>query len=394
MFVRTRGVGGGPLPRSALAFERSRARDLPRARHLAGETATWPTISLRVPRPASEPERYELSSADVRAGHDVRLRSATPSLETQRSPRSSSSAFDEANLFLVPLDRPLRVVPLSPLLRGPARPEAFRARAPSSPGAPPAGRRLVRGARRPRVCTRACGGSRRHGSGRAAHHVARAAGLPERPDRRRRRLARPLSTRPTRRVSGRGRGRRLDPRASRPAGRGRAVACCGRAAGCEGPLARRDARPSRAVDRALRAALCRDGVEQMLHPTRRTPSSGLPAESEWRPTALLLQGAATCSSATTDHGDAVLAGAVDAAESLDATATRVTAISERAVVAASRNDHAAARVARARGSEPRRERPVAGITRPAARVGHVCPRALLRHSRWAEARAELHRRAA
>ena len=91
----------------------------------------------------------------------------------------------------------------------------------------------------------------------------------------------------------------------------------------------------------VRAALCRDGVEQMLTDAEAALSE-LPAESEWLPTALLLQGAALVLLGNDRRGDAVLASAADAAESVDATATQVTAISERAVVAAHRNDHAAA----------------------------------------------------
>ena len=137
----------------------------------------------------------------------------------------------------------------------------------------------------------------------------------------------------------------------------------------------------------VRAALCRDGVEQMLTDAEAALSE-LPAESEWRPTALLLQGAALVLLGNDRRGDAVLASAADAAESVDATATQVTAISERAVVAAHRNDHAAAESlaleARSLVANSRVEGHAAGALESATSA-----RALLRHSRWAEARAEL-----
>ena len=137
----------------------------------------------------------------------------------------------------------------------------------------------------------------------------------------------------------------------------------------------------------VRAALCRDGVDQMLSDAE-DAVAGLPDQSLWRPTALLLQGAALVLLGDDHHGDAVLADAVDAAESLDATATRVTAISERAVVAASRNDHDAAE---ALALEARSLVTNGGGDTEAACAleSATSARALLRHNRWAEARAEL-----
>ena len=91
----------------------------------------------------------------------------------------------------------------------------------------------------------------------------------------------------------------------------------------------------------LRAAMCRDGVEQM-----RTDAEiavrDLGASSGWRPTALLLLGVAQLLVGEGDCGDESLADAAEAAESAGATDMRVVALVERSLLATAHGDEAEA----------------------------------------------------
>jgi LuxR family transcriptional regulator, maltose regulon positive regulatory protein len=87
----------------------------------------------------------------------------------------------------------------------------------------------------------------------------------------------------------------------------------------------------------LRAALCRDGPDQMLADAE-AAVQGLAAESQWRPTALLLRGAALLLLGDVAAADASMARAVDAAESVGATEAEVVALSERSLLAQARGD--------------------------------------------------------
>jgi LuxR family transcriptional regulator, maltose regulon positive regulatory protein len=134
----------------------------------------------------------------------------------------------------------------------------------------------------------------------------------------------------------------------------------------------------------LRAALCRDGVEQMLRDAE-VALDELPAGSQWRPTGLLLQGAAYVLLGDEERGDAILADAARAAECSGATDTRVVAISERSLLAADRDEPTAAEAlslqAQALVEEGRLDGYVTSSIELAANA-----RALLRHGRWDQAR--------
>jgi LuxR family transcriptional regulator, maltose regulon positive regulatory protein len=91
----------------------------------------------------------------------------------------------------------------------------------------------------------------------------------------------------------------------------------------------------------LRAAMCRDGVEQMRIDAE-SAVRGLGASSAWRPTALLLLGVAQLLLGEDDCGDESLADAAEAAESIGATDTRIVALVERSLLATARDDEAAA----------------------------------------------------
>jgi LuxR family maltose regulon positive regulatory protein len=87
----------------------------------------------------------------------------------------------------------------------------------------------------------------------------------------------------------------------------------------------------------LRAALCREGPDQMLADAE-AAVQGLADESQWRPTALLLRGAALLLLGGVAAADASMARAVDAAESVGATEAQVVALSERSLLAEARGD--------------------------------------------------------
>ncbi len=160
----------------------------------------------------------------------------------------------------------------------------------------------------------------------------------------------------------------------------------GRRAEAERWLDAAEAAPSGAVaGRAvLRAALCRDGIEQMLRDAEAALAE-LPADSHWFPTALLVQGCAYVLLGEEERGDAALAAAAEAAVSTDATHTHLVAIGQRSMLAAARGD--------ADGSESFAEQ--AHHLVELSRLGYATStlvlaaraRTLLRHGGWDEARA-------
>ena len=293
-----------------------------------------------------------LPAALVRARQDVRL--AVRRRPRDRGVRGPARVDARVEPVPRPARRPLRVVPLPPPVRGAAAPRARPAgRATRSPRST-AGRRTgtrrtasprPRSSRRPSPATWI--GSRGSSASVALPTV------PRRPPDGDRGLARPLPRRGAARpVPRRRSARELDPRAARPAGRRRAVAAADR-----GRLGRRplpdgsaSARPWIAV---LRAAMCRDGVEQMRVRRARTPSSSCPRTASCARRPWLMHGAAHVLLGDAEHGDLILAIAADEAERLERHATRLVALSERSLVAGARGDHAAGGRARVRGARSR-----------------------------------------
>jgi LuxR family transcriptional regulator, maltose regulon positive regulatory protein len=135
----------------------------------------------------------------------------------------------------------------------------------------------------------------------------------------------------------------------------------------------------------LRAAMCRDGVEQMLRDAEGAVNE-LPAGSQWRPTGLLLQGAASVLLGDDERGDGILADAAEAAECLGATDTRVVAISERSLLAAARDEPIAAETLSRRAHALVEEGQLDGYVTSSIELAATA-RALLRHGRWDQARA-------
>jgi LuxR family maltose regulon positive regulatory protein len=137
----------------------------------------------------------------------------------------------------------------------------------------------------------------------------------------------------------------------------------------------------------LRAALCRDGVYQMIADAE-IGLAGLPRESLLRPTALLLLGSANALLGENDRADAFLRSSADEAERLGASDTRMVAISERSLIASARDDPAAAQ-ALALEAQELVDHAHADVYVTSAIALAVAARAELRHGRWDQARAHL-----
>ena len=137
----------------------------------------------------------------------------------------------------------------------------------------------------------------------------------------------------------------------------------------------------------LRAALCRDGVYQMVADAE-TGLAGLPRESLLRPTALLLLGSAHVLLGENDRGDTFLRSAADEAERLGSRDTRMVAISERSLIASARDDPAAAQALALQAQELVDHAHADEYVTSAIALA-VAARAELRHGRWDQARAHL-----
>jgi LuxR family maltose regulon positive regulatory protein len=137
----------------------------------------------------------------------------------------------------------------------------------------------------------------------------------------------------------------------------------------------------------LRAALCREGVYQMVADAE-VGLTGLPRESLLRPTALLLLGSAHVLLGEDERGDAFLRSAAHEAERLGATDTRMVAISERSLIASARDDPAAAQALALQAQELVDHAHVDQYVTSAIALA-VAARAELRHGRWDQARAHL-----
>jgi LuxR family transcriptional regulator, maltose regulon positive regulatory protein len=137
----------------------------------------------------------------------------------------------------------------------------------------------------------------------------------------------------------------------------------------------------------LRAALCRDGVEQMCADIE-AALAGLPPSSQWRPTALLLLGCTLVLRGQDALADAILAAAEESAERLGATDTRIIAISERSLLASARDEHAAAELHALRARALAEASRLDGYTTSALELA-ASARTSLRSSHWDQARSNL-----
>jgi LuxR family transcriptional regulator, maltose regulon positive regulatory protein len=144
------------------------------------------------------------------------------------------------------------------------------------------------------------------------------------------------------------------------------------------------ARPATLV---IRATMCRDGVERMLSDAQAALVE-LPADSQWRPWALVMHGAAHVLLGDDERGDVILAEAVDESTRLGFTGVRIVALSERSLVAAARGDVSEADALAFEAHELTASGRLDGY--PTVAVGlAACARARLRHGRWDQARTDL-----
>jgi LuxR family maltose regulon positive regulatory protein len=137
----------------------------------------------------------------------------------------------------------------------------------------------------------------------------------------------------------------------------------------------------------MRAWLCREGAKQMLADAK-TAVAGLARESNWRPGALVAQGAALMMLDHDEEADGVFAAAAECAAEHGWVETQILALGERALLAADRGDHSAADA-----HSEQVHRLVVSLEpegRPARTMEHAATaRMLLRHGRWNEARTSL-----
>jgi LuxR family maltose regulon positive regulatory protein len=146
------------------------------------------------------------------------------------------------------------------------------------------------------------------------------------------------------------------------------------------------ARPWIAV---LRAALCRDGVEQMRADAE-DALIDLPVDSPLRPAALAMHGAAHVLLGDDEQGDLILALAADEATRLGAADTRLLALSERSLLASGRGDHAGADAFAFEARSLVADDGLGDYPTAAVELA-ACARGRLRQGRWDEARADLGR---
>ena len=137
----------------------------------------------------------------------------------------------------------------------------------------------------------------------------------------------------------------------------------------------------------LRAALCRDGVERMCSDIE-AALAGLPPDSQWRATALLLLGCTLVLRGQDDLADAILAAAEESAERLDATDTLIIAISERSLLASAGGEHARAEAHSMRARALAEESRLDGYTTGALELA-ASARTSLRSGHWDDARSSL-----
>jgi len=137
----------------------------------------------------------------------------------------------------------------------------------------------------------------------------------------------------------------------------------------------------------IRAALCQDGVYQMIADAE-SALSGMKRDNPARPDAVLMLGAGYMLVGQPERADAILAEAASEAERLGATDTQVVAIGERSLIAAAQNDLPAAEQLAVDAHALIEKGNVEGYgTSALALVASA--RAQLRQGRWEEARADL-----
>jgi LuxR family transcriptional regulator, maltose regulon positive regulatory protein len=153
-------------------------------------------------------------------------------------------------------------------------------------------------------------------------------------------------------------------------------------------LSRRGHSPDTAAwTKVIRAALCRDGVYQMIADAE-SALLDLSRDSPARPSALMVLGAGYMLLGHKRRADAILAEAAAEADRLGATETQVVAMGERSVIAAA-EQHSGDAEKLAQGAQQLvEEARLEGYATTAISLA-TSARASLRHGHWDEARADL-----
>jgi LuxR family maltose regulon positive regulatory protein len=137
----------------------------------------------------------------------------------------------------------------------------------------------------------------------------------------------------------------------------------------------------------LRAAMCRDGVHEMVADAD-SALAGLSPDSEVRPAALAVLGVAQLLLGQQDRADGLFASAASEAARLGAAEIEVIALSERSLIAAARDDAVGAQAFASDAGEVIARHHLDGYVGTALALA-ASARASLRHGRWSDARAEL-----
>jgi LuxR family transcriptional regulator, maltose regulon positive regulatory protein len=137
----------------------------------------------------------------------------------------------------------------------------------------------------------------------------------------------------------------------------------------------------------MRSALCANGPAKMLADAEAAVAK-LRSGTTWRPSALLVEGAAAILLGNDPKADALLAEAALEAERLGSTETRVIALGERSLVAAARGDYHEAEALATEACELLDETELTDYSTSALALA-VSARAMLRHGLWEKARKQL-----
>ena len=137
----------------------------------------------------------------------------------------------------------------------------------------------------------------------------------------------------------------------------------------------------------MRSALCAKGPARMLADAEAAVAK-LGSDATWRPSALLVEGAAAILLGNDAKADSLLAQAALEAERLGSTETRVIALGERSLLAAARGDYHEAEALATEACELLDETELTDYSTSALALA-ASARAMLRHGLWERARNQL-----
>jgi LuxR family transcriptional regulator, maltose regulon positive regulatory protein len=143
---------------------------------------------------------------------------------------------------------------------------------------------------------------------------------------------------------------------------------------------------ARACIDVLRGAMCAEGPERMLKKTD-SALTALPPDHPWHPWALVVNGTAHLLLGDDDRADSVLASAAEASDRTGRAESRALALSERSLLA-SGHDEDGAELLALEAHRLIEERELDGYPTSALDLAATA-RALLRHGRWDDARRQL-----